>query len=321
MLGEFDIIRDYFTRQPLRRDDVQMGIGDDGAVVQVPADRSLVLSTDGIHAGVHFPEDTSAEHIGHRALAVNLSDLAAMGAEPAWATLVLSLPEADAKWLEGFASGFFGLAERYDVALIGGDTIRGPLSATVAAYGLVPADQWISRAGAKAGQRIVISGTLGDAAAGLQLMRSTTGPGDEDRQWLIERFLKPEPRVSLGLWLRGHATAAIDLSDGLLADLGKLLDAAQVGADLAIDRLPLSAPLSATFSGPECEEFALYGGDDYEICFTCASGSDRELEAAAVGLGCRLTCIGEVTEGMGLELRNGGRTRRVRPRGYDHFKR
>lgn len=317
-LGEFDIIRDYFMRQRVRREDVWLGIGDDGAVLDAPPGGQLVVAVDTLNADIHFPRGAPARAIGYRALAVNLSDLAAMGAEPAWATLVLSLQQADPSWLGDFAKGFFELAERHEIMLIGGDTIRGPLSVTVAAYGFVPSQQALLRSGAHAGDHVWVSGTLGDAAAGLDLLRAP-GTRSEAETWLIERFLRPEPRVRLGMWLRQRATAVIDVSDGLVADLDKLATASGVGAVIQPDDLPISSALMNTASEQRCAEFASVGGDDYELCFTMPPTLRGEVESAAGELGCRLSRIGEITAERQLVARSVDGEQLLHSRGYDHF--
>ena len=245
-LSEFDIIRYFFDRPQAAdgRSDVLLGIGDDAAVVTVPDDHDLVLCMDTLVAGVHFPEDTSPGAIGHKALAVNLSDLAAMGAEPAWFTLSVTLPHADADWLAAFAQGMFRLADHYRVQLVGGDVTRGPLSVTVQAHGLVPRGRALRRSGAAVGDRIYVTGTLGDAGLALH-------QGAEQAPALRQRLDYPSPRVEAGLALRGLASAAIDISDGLLADLGHLLEDGRQGAMLEVDDLPRSAGFRAIANADE----------------------------------------------------------------------
>ena len=244
-----------------------------------------MVTVDTIVAGVHFPPDTSAEDIGYRALAVNLSDIAAMGAMPAWATLALTMPAADESWLEGFCAGFFSLARAHDVTLIGGDTTAGPLTVTVQIMGHVPAGKALRRSGAQPGDLVFVSGHLGDAAAGLALIEKRADTSNAaHRDFLIERFLRPVPRIGLGKALRGLASATIDISDGLGADLGHILEASGVGARIDPDRLPRSRALIETFEPMRAFELALSGGDDYELCFTLAPERVRlipDIEAAA----------------------------------------
>ena len=311
---EFDIIHRYFTRQQPGRDDVIAGIGDDAALLQVPAGMDLVACIDTLVAGVHFPPGTSAAAIGHKALAVNLSDLAAMGAEPAWATLSLTLPDNEAAWLEGFAQGFFALADRYRVQLVGGDTTRGPLVVTVQAHGLVETGTALRRRGAQPGDRIYVTGTLGDAGLALQLQEAA-GSG------LRARLDFPEPRVDAGRQLRGLASAAIDISDGLLADLGHLLESAALGASIDVDALPRSAAFLAGAGEPSrFLELPLSAGDDYELCFTVPAQHCEAVERRLAALSCGGRAIGRVESQPGIRcLRASGERYLPVGRGYQHF--
>jgi len=303
---EFDIIRRYFTRQDSRRRDVIAGIGDDAALLQVPAGMELVVCMDTLVEGVHFPIGTPAAAIGHKALAVNLSDLAAMGAEPAWATLSLTIPESDPDWLADFSQAFFKLADRYQVQLVGGDTTRGPLAVTVQAHGFVPESLALRRQGAQAGDHIYVTGTLGDAGLALQLA------GDAGNE-LQHQLDYPEPRIAAGQALRGIASAAIDVSDGLFGDLRKLLSASGVGGEIDIDVVPLSAQLREAFAAEDQQRFALSGGDDYELCFTSAEELQNEVA------GVRITAIGKVTEGNDLLCRDANGIVDFEDSGYLHF--
>lgn len=320
-MGEFELIARIRSRAG-SRDDVLLGIGDDAALLRVPPGMDLVVSTDTLNAGVHFPLDIAAADIGWKALAVNLSDLAAMGATPAWCTLALSLPKAESAWLDAFLDGFCALADLHDVALVGGDTTRGPLSITVTAHGLVPHGAALRRAGAQLNDDVWISGTLGDAAAGLALLSPLPkGGGGKHYANLLLRLNRPTPRVALGIALRGVASACIDVSDGLVADLGHVLNASGVGAELEPATLPMSAGLNA-FDPAKREAFQLSGGDDYELCFTApATSADRVLVAAA-SADTSVTRIGRIQEGDGLRLRLAdGTSRRCEPSGYRHFAR
>lgn len=309
-LGEFDIIRKYFERHS-KRQDVLLGIGDDAAVLRTSADRRLVVAVDTIVEGVHFPVGTQAADIGYRALAVNLSDLAAMGAEPSWMTLSLSLPQSNERWLQDFAAGLFHLAERYDVALIGGDTVKGPLVVTVQIAGYVEADSWLTRSGARAGDHVCVSGVPGEAAAGLAVIeRSLSGAAAE---YLRQRFLRPEPRIALGRQLRGVATAAMDISDGLLTDLDKLCAASHCGAVIDMAALPRSQPARTLFDESACVDFVLAGGDDYELLFTLPA------EAGERDWPLRCTRIGRIVPGSGVQCMRDGQPVAVARRGYDHF--
>ena len=261
-MPEFDLIARIRARASTR-DDVVLGIGDDAALLQVPADRQLVVSMDTLNAGVHFPEDTAPAAVGWKALAVNLSDLAAMGAQPAWCTLSLSLPQPDAAWVDAFLDGFLSLAGQHDVALVGGDTTRGPLSIAVTVHGLVEPGRALRREGARIGDDIWVTGTLGDAAAALAAKLAGAAL---DRS-LRERLERPPPRVAAGRVLAGLATACIDVSDGLLADLGHVCAASGVGAEIELERLPTSATL-ARFPAATRWPWQAGGGDDYELCFS-----------------------------------------------------
>lgn len=314
-LGEFDIIARYFTRRP-ERPDVLLGVGDDAAVLDTPADRKLVVAIDTIVAGIHFPDATGPADIGYRALAVNLSDLAAMGAQPAWMTLSLSLPHAEAHWIEAFASGLFELADRHRVALVGGDTVRGPLVITVQIAGWIEADRWLTRSGAQAGDLLFVSGTPGEAAAGLAVIQREIERGAAAAH-LVQRFLRPEPRVELGRRLRSLASAAMDVSDGLVTDLEKLCAASDCGASVDIQALPSSAAMRAVFGAEACVEYQLAGGDDYEILFTIPP--DRVAELDVLRQTQPLTQIGVITSERGVRCASNGQPFRMKRTGYDHF--
>lgn len=313
-LGEFDIIAKYFQRH-CGRSDVLLGIGDDAAVVSVPADRRLVVAMDTIVEGVHFPSGTDAADIGYRSLAVNLSDLAAMGALPAWMTLSLSLPRPDEKWLEHFSSGLFDLAQRWDVALVGGDTIKGPMVITVQVAGWVEPDRWLARSGASPGDQLYVSGVPGEAAAGLAVIQRHLAGNEAD--FLRQRFLRPVPRLALGRELRSFASAAMDVSDGLLTDLDKLCGASNCGARVDIDSIPVSASMRSLFDDAACVDYALAGGDDYEIIFTVPP----DKADAVAGLPVACARIGAITHGSAVQCTRGGNPVTVKRRGYDHFDR
>ncbi len=320
--GEFELIERFFAKGFAERDDVVLGVGDDAAIVRVPAGLELVIAADTIVCGVHFPRDLAPENIGYRVLAVNLSDLAAMGAAPAWCTLALTLPEADERWLEDFSCGFRELAIRHQVALIGGDTTCGPLTLTVQIFGLVPVGTALRRDGAQPGDIVFVSGTPGDAAAGLAMIQSSGSDREgEDAHYLQQRFLAPTPRLELGQALRGIASAAIDLSDGLHADLGKLLASSAVGARVDLERLPLSAALVRSYGAVRARELALGGGDDYELCFTVAADRTADAHKAAASSSCRIREIGIVETQRGLRCLERGGPAAIAVPGYDHFAR
>jgi thiamine-monophosphate kinase len=314
--GEFELIERYFTRRGAQREDVLAGVGDDGALVAAPSGATLVLAADTIVEGAHFPPGFDARFVGHRALAVNLSDLAAMGAEPAWALLAVTLPAADEHWLSGFAAGLDALARRHGVALVGGDTTRGPLTVTMTAAGHVPPGRALMRQGAKPGDDLWVSGTPGDAAAGLAILQGRLPAQGRARDALLARFQLPQPRVALGLALRGVATACIDVSDGLAADLGKLCAASGVGADVEGRELPLSAGLCSVAPPGARLDYALGGGDDYELLFSADAGERARI--AALDSGVVLRRIGTIAEAEGVRI-DGQPPRRDTGHGFDHF--
>ena len=318
-LSEFALIERYFRSCGAQRSDVALGVGDDAALLRVPAGCELVAATDTLVAGVHFPQDSPADSIGHRSLAVNLSDLAAMGARPAWALLALTLPQADEAWLGEFATGLGELARSHEVALVGGDTTRGPLCVTVQLLGFVPAGAALTRSGARAGDVLFVSGTCGDAAAGLAIeQHRLTGPA-EARSWLRERFLRPAPRVALGEQLRGFASACIDVSDGLLADAGKLASASHVGVELSYSEVPLSEPLAALLGERRARELALTGGDDYELCFAVPPHNIARLLAQLPPQDWRYTRIGALRAAPGASVVGDGTVMEFSHSGYEHF--
>jgi thiamine-monophosphate kinase len=314
-LGEFDIIARYFAHHD-RYPGVLLGVGDDAAILEGRSDRHLVLAMDTIVEGVHFPVGTDAADIGYRALAVNLSDIAAMGAEPAWMTLSLSLPDADQTWLHGFAAGLFELASACNVALVGGDTVRGPRVITVQIGGLVEKDRWLTRSGARPGDLLFVSGVPGEAAAGLRVVQQDMNHG-ESAMHLRRRFLRPSPRITLGRKLRTAASAAMDVSDGLLTDLQKLCAASGCGARLNVDALPRSPQMRELFGPQACEDYALAGGDDYELLFAVPAGHSALVSSLSADVA--LTQIGTIVEGAGVQCLSGGKPYLAARAGYDHF--
>ncbi len=323
-LGEFELIEKFFRApaESLRRErgDVVLGIGDDAALLQVPAGMQLVAALDTLVEGRHFPRGTSPASLGHRALAVNLSDLAAMGAQPAWFLLSLTMPEARPEFLESLAGGMLALAQEHRIALVGGDTTAGPLAVTVQALGLVPAGTALHRNSAQPGDLLYVSGTPGDAAAGLALEQGAEASRLDEKQqhWLRQRFLYPTPRVALGLALRGLASACIDVSDGLAADAGKLAHASACGAAIEVERLPLSVPLQAQLAGGAAH-MALTGGDDYELCFTVAPSRAHELASRLANVKCQATQIGVMEQQAGVRVMQRGVPVQFDLGGYDHF--
>lgn len=319
-MTEFDIIKNYFATQMEHRSDVILGIGDDAALVSVPKGQELTITTDTLINNVHFPETTRAYDIGYKALAVNLSDLAAMGATPAWVTLALTLPKADEVWIEQFCEGFFTLANRHRVQLIGGDLTHGPLTITIQALGLTPQGKAIRRSTAKPGDLIYVTGTLGDAGLGLAFLQNKVELAPSVQKFLQDRLNHPEPRISTGEKLLGLANSAIDISDGLAADLTHILEASNVGAKLYVDRLPFSYELKQSVSIEQAINLALTAGDDYELCFTIPAAKRSELEKQLSTQSCRITCIGEITSDPSLILLyENGNPYHGSINGYQHF--
>lgn len=326
-MGEFDLIEIIRARTAQSRDDVHLGIGDDAALLMPPAGHELAVCVDTLVEGVHFPVGTAPEDLGWKALAVNLSDLAAMGATPAWALLALTLPAADARFVERFADGFAQLARTHKLALVGGDTTQGPLGVTVTVHGFVPEGRALRRAGARPGDVVCVTGTLGDAAAGLRCLDRSDPHADRllnapagTREHLLARLNRPTPRVAAGLALRGMASACIDVSDGLLADLGHLCTAGSVGAEIDAATLPMSSALLTLFDDEARLGFALAGGDDYELCFSVPPDRAAHATADLARLGCGVTRIGRIVEGSGVRVRDAhGQTLATPRRGWEHF--
>jgi thiamine-monophosphate kinase len=316
---EFSLIERIRQRTAQGRDDVRIGIGDDAAVLVMPSGQEQVAAIDTMVEGVHFPLSTSPADIGWKALAVNLSDLAAMGASPAWALLALTMPRADADFVDGFAEGFAELAGPYRLALVGGDTTRGALTVSVAVHGFAPPGKALTRAAARVGDAILVTGTLGDAAAGLYCLRHAV-QASAHRDYLVGRLNRPTPRVAAGMALRDNAHACIDVSDGLLADLGHICAASHVGAEIEASLLPHSSAMLSLFDDATARDFALTGGDDYELCFTVPAAHVAEAMADLARLGCGATRIGRVTEGEGVRVRDAqGQWLDMARRGWEHF--
>jgi thiamine-monophosphate kinase len=321
-MGEFEAIDRFFARLGALRPDVLLGVGDDAALVVPPPGELLALCADTLVEGVHFPADLDPADIGWRSLAVNLSDLAAMGAKPAWALLALTLPrldEAMEDWLEAFARGFGALAQLHGVALVGGDTTRGPLAITVQLGGHVPPGQALLRSGARVGDLVYVTGWPGDAAAGLALLQGRRECASRaDRAALETRFRRPDPRVAVGLKLRGLATACIDISDGLAQDLGRLVAASGVGVRLRTAELPRSRALHALADELAAVRFTLGGGDDYELLFTGPAVRTTLLRATLAGM-VPCHCIGEVVAAPGVRCLDAA-GQEIQVAGWDHFR-
>jgi thiamine-monophosphate kinase len=316
--SEFELIRRFFAR-PARS--AALGVGDDCALVAPEPGNVLAVTTDMLLAGRHFFPDADPGKLGHKALAVNLSDLAAMGARPCWALLAIALPEADDAWLAAFARGFFALADRHGVELVGGDTNRGPLAIAITAIGQVPQAQALRRDGARAGDDVWLSGATGEAALALAHLRGRARVEPRALEDCLARLHTPEPRVALGERLRGIASAAIDVSDGLLADLGHIAESSAVGAEVSLELVPRAAALAACRDETLARACLLAGGDDYELAFTAPAGRGAELEALARELGLRLARIGRIVAGnAGVRLLDAAGAIVPAPAGWDHFR-
>ena len=301
MASEFSLIQKYFTwDKPPKFLDV--GVGDDAAVLTPPENKQLVISVDTLVAGVHFPEETEAHAIAHKSLAVNLSDIAAMGADPAWFTLSLTLPSIDDDWISEFSGGLKELADQYNIFLIGGDTSRGPLSITIQVMGFVEKNKALLRSGAQHGDKIYVTGTLGDAAAGLKVIQDKLFFEPHDATECISQLEYPQPRNNISRLIRGFASSCIDISDGTLADLQHILDASGMGASININSLPLSSALKK-LDPNKAQELALTGGDDYELLFTLSSLKEYQLTAISQHRKTPITCIGTIDRSItGIKL-------------------
>jgi thiamine-monophosphate kinase len=316
-MTEFELIRTFFARQDVARPDVVAGIGDDAALLQPPAGQQLAVTSDLLVSGVHFLPDADPYSLGHKALAVNLSDLAAMGAEPAWFMLNLALPKADANWLQPFCRGMFQLAREHNVQLVGGDTSRGPLAIAIEAHGFVPPGAALKRSGAKAGDRIYVTGTLGDAALALRQRLGGIRLPENDMAAIAVRLDRPVPRVREGLMLRGIAHSAIDISDGLLADLGHILEMSRVGARISLDKIPVSSVCGAHIHETGWD-LVLANGDDYELCFTVPEKHVAALDKLRPA--CGFHQIGVIEAEPGLRIVDAaGKPYQPRQSGHDHF--
>lgn len=321
MPTEFELIRSYFTHAAKR---TQLGVGDDAALIRTGKGPLLAVAADMLVAGRHFFSDADPESVGHKALAVNLSDMAAMGALPRWATMGIALPNADARWVAAFSRGFMALARKHGVDLIGGDTTRGPLNICVQIIGEVPARQALRRDGAKAGDDIWVSGTLGDAALAVAAKTKRIKLKLAELKLARQRLDRPQPRIALGLALRGVARSAIDVSDGLVADMGHICERSKVAAVIAFERLPLSPLLRRHLQSPAAQSAVVAGGDDYELCFTAVPARRAAVERAASRARTKVTRIGRVIrapEGACsvVVVDRDGLPLPLARKGYDHF--
>jgi len=315
-MGEFDLIKRYFHRPELRSgQDMVLGPGDDCALLQLPFKHQLAVTSDTFVADVHFFADMSADKIAQRCLAASVSDLAAMGATPAWFNLCLTLPQADENWLSSFSQGLAEQAIACGISLAGGDTTRGPLTISIHAMGWTPIGQAITRSGAQPGDAIMVSGSLGDSAAGLRVMQDQRDAEDT----LSKRFWNPTPRIALGQWLRNKATACLDVSDGLVQDLGHILTASGCGADLQLLDFPLSPELQLHVPLSQAQNYALSGGEDFELCFTLPARYAADAQAYSKAQGLPLTAIGQVSAELGCRVWQGDERLPTPSQGYQHF--
>ena len=316
-LSEFQIIENFFNRPP-QHTEIQLGPGDDAAITRLPPNTELVSSVDTMVEGIHFLKNTAPFAIGYKALAMSLSDLAAMGAKPLSVLATLTMPTHQPTWLTEFAAGFFQCAEQFKIDLIGGDLSHGPLSISTMVNGTVPVGKAILRSGAQANEHIYVSGYLGDAGLALDLLKANAA---NIPQSILDKLNQPTPRVNIGLALRDIATAMIDLSDGLVADLKKLLARSQVGATVNAPAIPLSNTLLENCDAPQALQYALSAGDDYELCFTCQANDSAKIAAIAQTYQVPLTCIGTTLAKQEFHLLDAKQqTLPIHHEGYDHFK-
>ncbi|HSI94795.1 MAG: thiamine-phosphate kinase [Methylophilaceae bacterium] len=317
MTSEFNLIERFFTKPTPQ---AVLGVGDDAALMAVSPNMELAVSTDMLVSGTHFFPDADPRKLGWKALAVNVSDMAAMGAQPRWATLAIALPRADEPWLSAFAGGFFACAKEFGIDLVGGDTTRGPLNLAVTIFGEIPRGQALRRSGAQPDDDIWVSGTLGGAALALNALQGKVELAEDDVNACRRLLDTPQPRVELGLALRGIATSALDISDGLLGDLGHILERSNVGAELCFDALPSHPALEPLLANEWAQRCLLSGGDDYELCFTAPRTRHDAIKTLEDRLGLKLSRIGKITADSGLQLLDAAGQPMAQPgSGYDHF--
>ncbi|MCT8987351.1 thiamine-phosphate kinase [Shewanella phaeophyticola] len=318
-MKEFQLIEHYFRNKGQKRRDVELSIGDDCALVNPAENKSIAISCDTLVENVHFLADIPAHALGYKSLAVNLSDLAAMGAEPAWFTLAITLPSVEPEWLEQFSDGLFEIAEYYGIALIGGDTTRGTRSITITINGQVIKGSALTRGGANNGDWVYVTGTLGDSALGLDILRGAKIVNTDDKEYLINRHYYPTPRVLAGQALRNLATSAIDLSDGLVSDIQHVLKASKVGAIIDVSQIPLSSSIKANLSREEALSYALTGGEDYELLFTVPESQRGAIDTALIHAGVKFVKIGQICAGDKLKLVDQGEPFVPVSHGFEHF--
>ncbi len=321
MFGEFNLIDKYFSSRQTQRKDVHLSLGDDCAIVKTPENVRIAISTDTLVAGTHFLADANPAWVAHKALASNISDLAAMGATPAWVSMALTLPSIDEEWLEPFCRAFFELADYYNIQLIGGDTTKGPLSVSLTVQGFVPDDRALMRSGAKIGEWIYVTVDLGDSKAGLSVVLDPSKHSEPFANELEKRHYISHPRILVGQALLNLASSAVDISDGLIADLKHILNRSQVGASIDTALLPVSEEL-VQFVGDIsiAQQYALTSGEEYELCFTVPDKNKGALDSALTHTGTKVTCIGQIRAQGVFELHHQGTKLDWSLEGYDHFK-
>ncbi|GEA49323.1 thiamine-monophosphate kinase [Vibrio inusitatus NBRC 102082] len=321
MAGEFELISKYFAKQKLTRGDVELSQGDDCALLISPPGTQIAVSTDSLVAGTHFLENANSKWIGHKALASNISDLAAMGAEPAWVSMAISLPEPDEKWLEGFCEGFFSLADAHNLQLIGGDTTRGPLSITLTIQGFVPIGKALLRSGAQIGDKVFVSGTLGNSHAGLEVILDKEKRLLPNASVLEKSHYCASSRANFGMLLRDKASSCIDISDGLISDIKHIMARSNVGADLHCDKLPVSQELVEFCQDKQtAQNYALKSGEEYELCFTVPQHLIESVRQVAENESVQITEIGEITDSKMLKLFRNNKALQENVAGFDHFR-
>ncbi|WP_018694040.1 thiamine-phosphate kinase [Algicola sagamiensis] len=320
-MKEFELIERYLKYRGNQRKDVAIGIGDDAAVVDIPEGMQLVVTTDTLVSGVHFFPDCDPRALGHKAVAVNLSDLSAMGAEPGWLSVALTLPSIDEQWIQDFSQGLFEISEYYNAQVIGGDTTQGPLSVTVSAKGLVPKDKALLRSNAKPGDWVFVSGYIGDAGLALGYRNQQFDIPMKHQNYILSRLDYPTPRVAAGQAIRNFASSAIDLSDGLISDIQHILRASEVGAQIDVGKLPLSTALLDSVSIEDAYRLALGSGDDYELLFTVPEDKRGAMEVSLTQYGVDATCIGQIRGGSSLELVKDDVPYIANLTGFEHFSR
>ena len=317
-MNEFELIDRFFRNTPTT-ENVVCGVGDDAAILRLPQNTQLVVSVDALVADVHFPATAQADLIAERALRVSLSDLAAMGAEPLWFTLALTLPDADAAWLEKFSAGLFRAAKHYGCDLVGGDTTKGPLTISVQVMGAVATGGALLRSGAREGDSVYVTGCLGDGAAALSVIKNELPVDESASRYLLNRFYRPEARFAEANKIAGLASSAIDISDGLINDLAHICEASGVGAEIDLEMLPVSSAVRASANLPQQEAWALAGGDDYELCFTVPESNVAAIEQLIEVGGLAATSIGKIIKGDSVTCCRNGKAVIPATRGYRHF--